>query len=129
MLRKGKPDEVIKRDFSLRTYARARESWSCNSKHSAAHRSPRAFAEFERSMIRTRVRAGLKRAKDQIKRDGHFVTRGGEVRKRFGRPDADPTKLRKAQAELAKGHGIIKVAKAVGLGVGTVHKLKREMAA
>jgi Resolvase, N terminal domain len=26
-----------------------------------------AFAEFERSMIRTRVRAGLKRAKDQIK--------------------------------------------------------------
>src|SRR6201981_3772665 len=29
-----------------------------------------AFAEFERSMIRTRVNAGLNRAKDQIKRKG-----------------------------------------------------------
>jgi hypothetical protein len=30
---------------------------------------------------------------------------------------------------LAKGVGINKTAKAVGLGVGTVHKIKREMAA
>src|SRR5262249_16250760 len=37
-----------------------------------------AFAEFERSMIRTRVNAGLKRAKDEIKRKGHFVTKHGE---------------------------------------------------
>jgi DNA invertase Pin-like site-specific DNA recombinase len=86
-----------------------------------------AFAEFERSMIRTRVRAGLKRAKDQIKRDGHFITKHGEVRKRLGRPGAEPEKLRKARAELAKGIGIVKVGKAVGLGVGTVAKLKREM--
>jgi DNA invertase Pin-like site-specific DNA recombinase len=47
-----------------------------------------AFAEFERSMIRTRVNAGLKRAKDQIKRQGHFVTKQGEVKKRLGRPSA-----------------------------------------
>jgi DNA invertase Pin-like site-specific DNA recombinase len=87
------------------------------------------FAEFERSMIRTRVRAGLKRAKDQIKRDGHFVTKHGEVRKRLGRPGAEPDKLRKARAELDKGIGIVKVAKQVGLGVGTVAKLKREMGA
>jgi DNA invertase Pin-like site-specific DNA recombinase len=86
-----------------------------------------AFAEFERSMIRTRINAGLKRAKDQIKRDGHFVTKHGEVRKRLGRPNADPDKLRKARAELAKGIGINRVAKAVGLGVGTVAKLKDEM--
>jgi DNA invertase Pin-like site-specific DNA recombinase len=88
-----------------------------------------AFAEFERSMIRTRIRAGLKRAKDEIKHKGHFVTKHGEVRKRLGRPGAEPAKLRKAQAEPAKGHGIIKVAKAVGLGVGTVAKLKGEMLA
>jgi DNA invertase Pin-like site-specific DNA recombinase len=88
-----------------------------------------AFAEFERSMIRTRVRAGLKRAKDQIKRDGHFVTKHGEVRKRLGRPGAEPDKLRKARAELAKGIGIVKVAKQVGLGVGTVAKLKNQMVA
>jgi hypothetical protein len=64
-----------------------------------------AFAEFERSMIRTRVNAGLKRAKDQIRQKGHFVTKRGEVRKRLGRPNADPGKLHKAQAELAKGIG------------------------
>ena len=86
-----------------------------------------AFAEFERSMIRTRVNAGLKRAKDQIKRQGHLVTKHGEVKKRLGRPNADPDKLRKARAEPAKGIGIIKVAKAVGLGVGTVQKIKNEM--
>jgi hypothetical protein len=38
-------------------------------------------------------------------------------------------KLRKARAELAKGLGINKVAKMVGLGVGTVQKLKGEMVA
>src|SRR6516162_7130447 len=86
-----------------------------------------AFAEFERSMIRTHVNAGLKRAKDQIKRDGHFVTRNGEVLKRLGRPNADPAKPRKARAALAEGHGINRVAKMVGLGVGTVQKLKNEM--
>jgi DNA invertase Pin-like site-specific DNA recombinase len=86
-----------------------------------------AFAEFERSMIRTRVNAGLKRAKDQIKRQGHFVTKQGEVKKRLGRSSADPEKLRNARAELAKGIGINKVAKAVGLGVGTVQRLKNEM--
>jgi DNA invertase Pin-like site-specific DNA recombinase len=88
-----------------------------------------AFAEFERSMIRTRVNAGLKRAKDQIKRQGHFVTKHGEVKKRLGRPNADPDKLRKARAELAKGIGIITVAKLVGLGTGTVQRIKAEMVA
>ena len=87
-----------------------------------------AFAEFERSMIRTRVNAGLKRAKDEIKRKGHFVTKQGEVKKRLGRPNADPAKLQKARVELAKGIGINRVAKLVGLGAGTVQKLKDEMA-
>jgi hypothetical protein len=72
-------------------------------------------------------RSGLKRAKDQIKRQGHFVTKHGEVKKRLGRPNGDPDKLRKARAELAKGIGINKVTKAVGLGVGTVQRLKNEM--
>jgi DNA invertase Pin-like site-specific DNA recombinase len=70
-----------------------------------------AFAEFERSMIRTRVNAGLKRAKDQIRKKGHFVTKHGEVKKRLGRPGADPENLRKARAELTKGIDISKVAK------------------
>ena len=73
-----------------------------------------AFAEFERSMIRQRVRIGLKRA----------VADG----KKLGRPTLDAALERKAQAELAKGTGILKVAKALGLGTGTVHRIKREMA-
>jgi DNA invertase Pin-like site-specific DNA recombinase len=73
-----------------------------------------AFAEFERSMIRQRVKAGLKRA----------VAQG----KRLGRPMVDSALERKAQRELREGHGILKVAKAVGLGTGTVQRIKREMA-
>jgi hypothetical protein len=34
-----------------------------------------------------------------------------------------------AQRELRKGTGILKVAKALGLGTGTVHRIKREMTA
>lgn len=74
-----------------------------------------AFAEFERSMIRERVHAGLRRA-----------VANGKV---LGRPLNDPKAVEKARKELAKGVGIGKVARSVGLGVGTVHKLAREMAA
>src|SRR5262245_45179884 len=45
-----------------------------------------AFAEFERSMIRQRVRAGLSVIKAKIERDGRFVSKAGKVRKRLGRP-------------------------------------------
>jgi hypothetical protein len=49
--------------------------------------------------------------------------------KRLGRPQIGSGIERKAQRELRKGHGIIKVAKALGLGTGTVHCIKREMEA
>jgi DNA invertase Pin-like site-specific DNA recombinase len=74
-----------------------------------------AFAEFERSIIRQRVRLGLKRA----------VAQG----KQLGRPQIAPEIERRAQRELRKGNGILKVAKALKLGTGTVHRIKREMAA
>jgi DNA invertase Pin-like site-specific DNA recombinase len=76
-----------------------------------------AFAEFERSMIRQRVIAGIKRAKANGPRPG---------KKAIGRPLNDPAALDKARKMLARGDGILKTAKAVGLGTGTVHKLKRE---
>ena len=76
-------------------------------------------AEFEREMIRERVASGMDRVRDEIE----------TTIKRLGRLNADPAKLRKARAALAEGCGIIKVAKQVGLGVGTVQKLKNEMAA
>jgi DNA invertase Pin-like site-specific DNA recombinase len=74
-----------------------------------------AFAEFERSMIQSRIMAGLKRA----------VANGSVL----GRPLNNPDALETAKTMLANGVRINKTAKAVGLGTGTVHKLKREMAA
>jgi DNA invertase Pin-like site-specific DNA recombinase len=88
-----------------------------------------AFAEFERSMIRQRIRAGLSVIKDKLARDGKFESKAGKLRRRLGRPGVKPEKLERARLELAKGIGIIKVAKTVGLGVGTVHRLKREIGA
>ena len=87
-----------------------------------------AFAEFERSMIRQRVNAGLSTIKAKIQRDGQFTSRAGKVRKRLGRPGSEPAKMEQARRELAKGTGIAKTARLVGLGTGTVHKLKRDMA-
>ena len=72
-----------------------------------------AFAEFERSMIRQRVRAGLKRA----------VVQGAQL----GRPKIDPALERKVQRQLEKGTGILKVAKSLGLGTGTVQRIKADM--
>lgn len=85
------------------------------------------FAAFERSMIEQRVRVGLKLVRDKLARDGKFETRRGIVRTKLGRPGAEPEKIKLARRELAKGTGIIKAAKLVGLGVGTVHRLKREI--
>ena len=88
-----------------------------------------AFAEFERSMIRQRIRAGLSVIKEKIVRDGKFVSKAGKVRRKLGRPGAEPDKIEQARRELGKGLGIVKVAREVGLGVGTVHRLKREIGA
>jgi DNA invertase Pin-like site-specific DNA recombinase len=72
-----------------------------------------AFAEFERSMIQQRIRAGLKRA----------VAQGTKL----GRPKVDLALECKAQKQLEKGVGILKVAKTLGLGTGTVQRIKQEM--
>jgi len=70
-----------------------------------------AFAEFERSMIRQRISAGLSRAKAQGKR--------------LGRPKVPNAVECRAQRHFAKGIGILKVAKTLGLGRGTVQRIKR----
>jgi DNA invertase Pin-like site-specific DNA recombinase len=85
------------------------------------------FAEFEREMLVARVNAGLARTKDALKRDGKFVSKAGKVRTSLGRPKISQDLERKARAELAKGTGIITTAKRLGLGNGTVHRIRREM--
>ena len=73
-----------------------------------------AFAEFERSMIRQRVNAGLKRAVD--------------AGKQLGRPRIDPALEKRIQNQLRAGKGMLAIAKEVGVGSGTVQRIKREMA-
>jgi len=72
-----------------------------------------AFAEFERGMIRSRVMAGLDRAR----------ARGV----RLGRPRTGAKVEAAVQARLAAADGIKKVAKAVGVGNGTVSRIKAAM--
>ena len=85
------------------------------------------FSEFEREMIVARVTAGLARARDAVARNGHFTSKAGKLRKRLGRPNA-AKKLEAARRELAKGIGVLKTAKLVGLGTGTLQRLKHAVA-
>jgi len=87
------------------------------------------FAEFEREMIHARVLAGIERVRGEIQRNGKFTSKAGKVRKRLGRPNADPKKVGIARQALANGTGVLKTAKLAGLGTGTVQRLKRDMAA
>jgi DNA invertase Pin-like site-specific DNA recombinase len=72
-----------------------------------------AIAEFERGMIRERIMAGLARSKAKGRKPG---------------PALDPGKVERARVMLAERTGVLKVAKLVGLGTGTVQKIKAEMA-
>lgn len=73
------------------------------------------FAEFERAMIRERVKSGLDRAKAQGKT--------------LGRPPINPEKEAEIRADLKVSKmGVIKLATAHGVGVGTVQRIKRDMA-
>ena len=72
-----------------------------------------AFAEFERSMIRQRVHAGLKRAVQQGKQ--------------LGRPRISEALEKRIQTQLRAGKGILKVAREIGVGTGTVQRIAREL--
>lgn len=70
------------------------------------------FAEFERSILRERIMAGLRRST-----------------KKPGRPPLDPDKAAKIRRELDKGMSINATARKLKVGVGTVHRIKHKMAA
>ena len=69
------------------------------------------FAEFERSIIQERVRAGLARAKGEGKT--------------LGRPKIAADVETAVRATLAGGTGMMKAAKLHGVGVGTVQRIAR----
>jgi DNA invertase Pin-like site-specific DNA recombinase len=81
------------------------------------------FAEFERALITERVRAGLARVKAEGPRAG---------KKAIGRPklaDSDPARAEEAKAMRARGVGVRKIARELGVGVGTVLRLTGAAAA
>jgi DNA invertase Pin-like site-specific DNA recombinase len=71
------------------------------------------FAEFERAMIRERVRAGLERAKAQGKKLGR-------------RRNDDPKREAAVRRLRAKGIGIGKVARTLGIGVSYIQRLEHQ---
>src|ERR1700726_1747868 len=91
---------------TLRIITRSASSALCEAPHNA---------EFERAMIVERVKAGLSRARAQGKRLGRRPVRRDVVER--------------IRAQLATGAGILKTAKALGIGTGTAHRVKREMSA
>ena len=72
------------------------------------------FAEFERSMIRERVKAGLARARAQGKK--------------LGRPRVAASIERKVRTHRTKGMGIKAIARKLGIGTGTVQRIVKEAA-
>jgi DNA invertase Pin-like site-specific DNA recombinase len=74
------------------------------------------FAEFERAMIRERVKSGLARAKASGKT--------------LGRPTIDATKEAAIEADLRAGRaGVVKLAGLHKVGVSTVQRIKAALAA
>ncbi len=65
-------------------------------------------------MLRARVLAGL----DRVRQQG----------KKLGRPKVSPKTENAIRTHLSAGKGILKVAALVGVGSGTVQRVKREMA-
>jgi DNA invertase Pin-like site-specific DNA recombinase len=74
------------------------------------------FAEFERAVIQERVRAGLARARAEGKQ--------------LGRPRIAEQTERAVRAALKQKNrlGLRKIASALGVGVGTVQRISRELA-
>ena len=76
------------------------------------------FAEFERAMTRERVLSGMARAR----------TSGTKSGKAVGRPAIEDSTKVKVHALLNAGHSEREVSRLVGVGKGTVSRLRAELA-
>lgn len=81
------------------------------------------FAEFERSMIQARVKAGLERVQAETPEQ-----RRAKGKKAIGRPKVTAATEAVIRAHLAAGTGKAKVAKLLGVGVSTVQRVAAAMA-
>lgn len=71
------------------------------------------FAEFEAAMIRDRVMAGLDRARQNGKK--------------LGRPRLSQDKVDAIKAGLARGESVRAICRVVGVGRGSVHRVKKSV--
>ena len=72
------------------------------------------FSEYERAMISERVKTSLARAR--------------ESGKTLGRKPLNPLTVEKVEKALRSGQSINSVARTIGIGVGSVHRIKTKMA-
>ena len=77
------------------------------------------FAEFERSIIQERVKAGMERARKHGTKSG----------KPIGQPPLAQAKVEAIRAQLTRGTGILKTARLCGTGVSAVQRVKRTLMA
>ena len=75
------------------------------------------FAELERSMAQARIKAGLARARTNPRKGA----------KAIGRPKVANTKEEEIRSLLQAGTGVVKAARMVGVGTGTVQRIKAEL--
>jgi DNA invertase Pin-like site-specific DNA recombinase len=85
-----------------------------------------AFAEFERDLIKERVKSGLGRVKATIKRDGHFITKGGKRRANLGRkPGYRPSDKHAGRVIEMHAEGLVyrEIGRKLGLSKNTVMQI------
>jgi DNA invertase Pin-like site-specific DNA recombinase len=92
-----------------------------------------ALAEFERDLIRERIKSGMARAKAAIDRDGHFITKAGKKRLSIGRQAGERPSDKKAKRvlEMAKeGLSYRLIGRNLGMSKNTVMQIvQREQGA
>ena len=85
------------------------------------------FGGFERSMIQARVKSGMARAKAEQAEGKVRIGADGRRKQAIGRPKVTPEIEKAIRARLADGAGILKIAGELGVGSGTVQRVRREM--
>ncbi len=81
------------------------------------------FAEFERDLIRERVRAGLKVAMAEQAAGKERLHKNGRVKKPIGRPRVTADVEHRVQELRGKEWGINRIAKELAIGSGTVRRI------
>jgi putative DNA-invertase from lambdoid prophage Rac len=90
------------------------------------------LAEFERDLIRERVKSGQARANDTIERNGYFITRKGTKRTSIGRQEGERPSDKHAKKVLKlhrEGLSYRLIGRNLGLSKNTVMEIVRRAAA